>query len=335
MNQELLKVQDEVSRYQSRYMRSLSARLPLNDIGLPTGFWQTDLVLVDVHGDDDEPDDMAWQSLEYIEGFPTLAFTALPFWERIPGEPLTSYELFRAYLDYPGERSFHEVALRLNADKGRSIEFMPDMITSRQLQTQFDLYYWLYRCRAYDLFRDASMARTRAIAGNAMEQEHLSIGSKLFSKCADYFDNDDHFAALGAKGVKDLMKDAVQMQRISVGLSPNGGARSEGASQSVHAGVSHSNDIRRLIKDMGTRSAERDEFHGKDSSEAILDMALGDPETADMVQRLQMQITGTPIQGTGDPEKQIELASIKPSGSATEEVSPAEELAEAVLSGEI
>ena len=331
---ELLNVSDEVLRLQSRYMRALSGKLQLNDIGLPQGFWQTDLTLASGCAEDELPPETVWVELDYVEGFPTIAATAMPFWERIPGEPLNAYSLFREYLDFEdGERSFREVALRINAKAG-ALEGSRGAITPRKLQTHFDLYYWRFRTRAYDLFRDAALQRQKTIAGNRVESEHLRVATSLFEKCSEYFDDEGKFEQLGAKGVMEMMKLTHTIQRLSTGLSMSGPKQSSDG-PSVHA--NSGGDLRQIINAIGRKSVNQDDLKGRDSSLALLEAALADPETADLVQRLSLKIEGTAVQGSGNPDGQLSFAQIQATNAAdtSDEETPADAFANDVLSGDI
>ena len=145
--------------------------------------------------------------LDFGEGFPTA--NGLPFWERLDGELLPYYTLFKIYRDVLplyGRRSIHEVARR-------------QQVSVRTVRAISRLYHWPQRAAAFDAYRalEIELMRTKAIQD--MQSKHSTAANKLFNVAVDYLES----AAkdLDPKAAISLAELAVRLERLSYGMSPD------------------------------------------------------------------------------------------------------------------
>jgi len=118
---------------------TLQEDIPCRDGGIPLGY--VDSVELAKLSASDDPS-LAIVPISFLEGFPTV--NGVPIWERLEGEPLDMYELFRCYLHLPatnGRRAFAAVASRAGIDV-------------RAVTAIASLWHWTVRAAAYDQFKE-------------------------------------------------------------------------------------------------------------------------------------------------------------------------------------
>jgi hypothetical protein len=252
-------------------MASLSERIPRNEYGLPTFIFRSDLL----HGNHFAADDLdaAVISLNYAEGYPTLP-SGGSFWNQLPHEAQSNFELFQGYLDQGAELGIRQLdVLSVGTDK-----------TPSQLLDLYHEYFWSARARAYDLFITAAQAKKRLARVRQMEDDHYDVAGKLLDKVQERFKGefDDWIEELDAKEAVEVLSELVKIQRMSTGLV---GQHASSTAKDIGPGESAENVLRKLAQGAG---AERS---GSDNFQAKLQMLLKDPEKGDVLQAAILEVT--------------------------------------------
>lgn len=266
-------VAEEVMRFQARYVQSLNSQMALNSMGLPTGYWDSSIIVAASPATDEPPPDGAWVALQYDHGFPTVANTAIPFWERLPNEPITAFSAFSYYLAQERGRNLHDLAFEI-AEKGGEATGLSG------LTAYFDLYSWEMRAKAFDLFQAASVARYKAVKAVEIEDSHLSLATSLRIKASAYLEK--NFDKLTGREVIEVLKLSVALERISTGLSPNGPGTGGPGGDPVQIV-----DIKTIIQNITANSVV---LTGNPGADELMNKVLADPETAAIAQELAFKM---------------------------------------------
>lgn len=286
----------------------LFPEVPLNDLGLPTGYYRSDMIdmrtlayeapisegssgtTIDIYNAEDQlkyaeklessRQEMlrhAFVPLSYHEGFPTLP-SGTPYWNQLDHEPIEAYHLLDLYLKLP---SLGEGA--------RSLSFLPSVIEQhlqrhvglKELQELFNTYYWYYRAKSYDLFREAARRKQMELRALEVGDTHYLMAARMMEKLKLYLDNDEDFwDLLTPKVAIDMLKMLMQVQRVSAGL-PAAGPPVAGKDGSANADQSFEVTLRTIAQANNEHSGNK--HH--DANQAM-EQALADPAMADLAQEL-------------------------------------------------
>ena len=184
-----------------------------------------------------------FHELTYIDNYPITPI-GTPFWERLEGEPLSAYEAFRMFRDWPFEegqmrevlsgeqrktkglnsQKYHDAAVvsgTAHPLRSRALEEL-----ARELDVPFPtlnalagLYCWRYRALAYDQYRERE--RDREIKRQAREVEvyHGRLARNLLAKVEEAMDEVEA-EELTPQMMLEWMKQGVQLERISHRMDP-------------------------------------------------------------------------------------------------------------------
>ena len=173
--------------------------------------------LLDVTTPDDISDDIissAKVPIDFEEGFPTI--DGVPFWERLEGEPVPYYKLFKEYreMKYIGDSNENGSFTRSIAKLAESSGML-----GRQLNALSKAYHWQARAKAYDVNKalERQVARERDVA--ALESRHAKISNQLLDQAVDYLT--DHPEQLSPKIALDMVQLAMKSGRLALGLNPD------------------------------------------------------------------------------------------------------------------
>ncbi len=289
------------------HVKQLSKHIPRNQFGLPEGIYRADLLSAhsDVEIEEDpindvesngtvgqslpetysvqladeltiplkrphRPDEhVAYVSLSYVEGFPTLMEDSAPFWARFDWEPPEAFARFEDYL-IQGEAGARQLYLLETTNGGST--------TPSEL---FHLFYWSDRVKAYDLFRIAEFRKRQYHRGLSLDDDHFTKASTLFDMVMKYFtkEDGDFLDTLTPKVAIDLLKAVTQMQRVSAGLpglAPVDAAKKAGFSLEV------------ALEGIAGARVDPNSVQGTviDESGQRLEAALNDPKAAALAQKL-------------------------------------------------
>ncbi len=292
----------ELSRHE--LIKEASSKLPLNRLGLPEGFYRSDLVapyqMTSPTPTSDEHSDQAlkraYVALDYSEGFPALP-DGRPYWSRFEFEPTDAFDVFQIYLDQ-GRKSARQI-FHLPDSPG----VVQDLV---ELQEFFNLYYWETRSKAFDLFRAAAGRKERALRALNVEDRHYMIAERLLDKCLMYLginpdtldfesaeDSEEFWELLTPKTAIDFLKTLSQLQRVSVGL-PASGPLPTGPNQSAN-GLSSMEVILRTLHQENADPDLLDISVTDGDGEKITAKLLQNPEALRTAQELIIKLSsGTP-----------------------------------------
>ena len=141
------------------------------------------------------------------------------------------------------------------------------------------IYYWGLRTRAYDLFRVAQHQKQQELRAIETQDEHYIDARKIRHKIMAYMDDEENFWDLMTPKVAiDLLKLTTALERISAGL-PSAGP----ATNTERAGESLELTFKTIAQ---SNRASSEGATTVDEEGTVLDQALKDPETVNMLQKL-------------------------------------------------
>lgn len=142
------------------------------------------------------------------EGIPTV--NALPIWERLEGEPIEAYELFKKYRmlkELKKTRTMFNLSLLTN-------------IPVSKLETLRHLFNWNYRVHAFDEYISSERQLMLEQYRVDIEGKHLNIANKLAKTAFDYLQENE--SMITPKVALQMLDWAVKLERITTGLNPDG-----------------------------------------------------------------------------------------------------------------
>lgn len=192
---------------------------------LPTAYIDPTQILpclLDAESPDDIADDViqaATIPISMDEGIPTIE--GVPFWERLEGEPIPYYKLFKEYREMkylPNDKEnniYTRSIARLATSSG---------MAGRQLNALSRGYHWQMRAKAYDKYKELEKQMLRQRNIEMLEAKHAQISNELLDQAVAYLKS--HPEQLQPKTAIDLVELATRTGRVSLGLYPDkpGGA---------------------------------------------------------------------------------------------------------------
>lgn len=234
--------------------QALSQEISPNEYGLLPYYLRADLIPLNYNALEPEQRahflSLARSDLIYSDGFPTTQEGTV-FWERLPQESHADYWMFEKYLSMAsqyGYRSIQLLARALAQEHGHatqhtkaiaaSNEFMDvEVSTAQAEQTVLDAdalvraqqdyirklyvyYYWSQRATSYDRVGAAATRKIRASRAIQLEDRHYGKLEKITEKLFKRFEGftEDDLDKLEAPDIMKMLKDAIQLQRVTVGL---------------------------------------------------------------------------------------------------------------------
>lgn len=271
--------------------RELAKALPRNDYGLPKYLYRPDLIGEDffVMDHEDQEDLLATATIDifYAEGFPAFE-DGSAIWSQMPFEPDNAYRAFKAYLEQ-AER----IGVRRIESLYRDPETQPAIdpaFNQRDLTELHTYYFWLPRCKAYDLFQLAAAQKLRERRVLSIQDQHFLESESLMTQVRKYFDMRDEdtgellwIEELTPKVALDFLDKLIKIQRISVGLPAHGLANAD------ENGVSKNASVEVTLRQIAKMGADPDSDKRK-GVDAGLEMLLTDPETSKLAQELIIKV---------------------------------------------
>lgn len=168
---------------------------------LATGFTSSAEALID------SPPDGALLPVSYLEGLPTVE--GLPIWEKLEGEKLEYYDVFKRYRNMRDAKTQRAV-FKLALETGLEV---------RQLEMLRQIYHWNIRVQAYDEYLAKERAVNLELRRLEIEGKHAKTAEKLYKMSADYLG--EHPELLTPKLAMQMLEMAIRLERISSGMSPD------------------------------------------------------------------------------------------------------------------
>lgn len=216
----------EFYRKLGNLVQYFQVNLPSNAHGIPLQLIDPSVLaekLADYETSDDVPTDVVntatWEII-LEEGMPLVE--GVPIWERLDGESVAYYNLFKAYreaLYLEGARAIAKLA----ASTG---------IQMRNLTMLSRTYHWALRCKAYDFHKKIQAQRMKEIEIQKLESKHAKTADKLLEMSMSYLE--EHEQQLSPKIAVQLLQVAAKMGRLAVGLQADKPGTDGGGSTSIN-----------------------------------------------------------------------------------------------------
>lgn len=219
------------------WVSALQETLPLTSANQPLAYIDPEAIAAtgmtsDISDFLDNPPTNAVIPLNYLEGFATIG--GLPFWERLDGEPIPYYELFKTYRDdiAPGIKMTSYASdgeLKAGAKDSDIIGTgkLPSRMLyklaektgcdMRKLNALRQIWHWQDRLVAYDGYKNKQRQIMRQREVQMMEGRHAKVAKQIFQQCTDYMNS--HIEDLSPKTALQWFETAVKLERLSLGLS--------------------------------------------------------------------------------------------------------------------
>jgi len=267
----------------TQYFQSLQKNIntlpgaPLNTLGLPSkipGFYCSPNVMLTAlhhlphdfakaskHGTifDAVPEEVINDSLHAIDtnyGYAIASYTGLPLWERLDGEPVPYYHLFKLYRDLVLTRATRSVMQLHDLGLG-----MP----ATHIASLSRAYHWQLRARCFDAYTKVEFAARKQKEVETLEGRHSKVSSDLLDQAVTYLLK--HPEQMYAKHAITLTKLAVEIGRISVGL-PMNGPREAGSNASKSNSNGPSVTVNNTNMQAGENAKQMALIHGSESVDA-------------------------------------------------------------------
>lgn len=150
--------------------------------------------------------------IDILDNTPVIA--GLPVWDRLDGERIDFYNVFKLYRDSrylmldTGEYVFQS---RTMAGLARKLN-LPGALLSYLSK----LYAWTTRCSYYDEYMEEQMRKRRAIEVQLLQADHYKTANRLMKKALEYLEN--HDGMLKPKEAIEMLELGLKYSRISLGL---------------------------------------------------------------------------------------------------------------------
>lgn len=214
--------------------------IPLNADGIPKMYIDPTQIMPHLL-DIDTPDDLAESvveeaktAIDFEDGFPTVE--GVPFWERLEGEPMPYYKLFKEYreMKFVGEANSRGYISRSIAKLSES-----SSIPGKHLNALSHIYHWQLRVKAFDKYKEMQCALDKQRNIEMLENKHAKVSNELLDQAVDYLLQ--HPEQLSPKTAIDLVQLSIRAGRLAVGLNPDKPGVSSGASGGTHVSIVNQN----------------------------------------------------------------------------------------------
>jgi len=208
--------------------------------------------LLDTKTYDDIPPSAIEQAkvkIDTYEGMPTV--DGIPIWERLEGEPIPYYKMFKQYRDmkYSGvivstipqvtceasTQATDNSANQLGSSEAKGIAAEGALVNTKviftrsiaklseqsqmsgkQLNILSRIYHWQLRVKAYDVYKVIEKEQIKQRNIEVLESKHAKISNELLEEAAEYLKK--HSEQLSPKVAIDLITLAIKAGRIANGL---------------------------------------------------------------------------------------------------------------------
>jgi hypothetical protein len=272
-------------------MRDLNQHIPNTEYHLPAYIFRADMIPAGLHDlsakDQSQFTEAATLELDYVQGFPTLP-DGEPFWSQLPAESPEAYRAFIAYLDMPRQESDFGGAEGLAAPV-RQLHLLKTQLglPIGTLMSYAVMYYWIPRSKAYDMFILASHSKQKHYRLLEAENNHYRLAGKFLAYAESFLDevftDPERFELRPNEAINLLMK-MVQVQRLSLGVSPMGAHQGNNGSNAPSKAASLEVILRGIAQESGELAkATQDD-------EAAARKLFEDPTILEAAQQLIIQL---------------------------------------------
>lgn len=193
------------------FVQFFQVGFPTNSLGVPSKLVLPAPLLenlLDYENTDDVPDEVleiATVAIEYHDGIPTV--DGLPIWEKLEGETIPHYNLFKEYRDMialHGTRSMVKVADN-------------HQILSKYVSALAKVYNWSLRCKVYDAIKSIEAERKRQYQIEKLSNRHSEVAAKMLEQGMEYLEA--HPEQMNPKLALQMVETAMKAGRLALGLS--------------------------------------------------------------------------------------------------------------------
>lgn len=269
---------------------------------------------------DEVPDAQVLQArtrVEFSEGFPTI--DGVPLWERLDGERVDFYQLFKTYRELrytEGSRSVARVAA------------MHDM-EPRHVNLLSKAYHWQLRVRAFDHNRAMTRKMMRLNAIEELDDRHGHFANKMLAMSMDYLEK--HPEQLNPKVAIQLAELGFKKERLALGLQqdkPGAEIASQRGAQITienHSNVGSNNTQTNqvgIIEKMDEKAKDvthlESVLHVLEESGAFTAEAEAKKQEALEAEETRRLLAGEQVVEEADVQKELEAAVLTDSASASD-----------------
>lgn len=153
--------------------------------------------------------------IQYLDSTPMI--DGFPVWERLPGERVEFYGLFKLYRDsryFLLDNGDHVLVNRTMAGLARQLH-----LSGATLTYISNLYSWKTRCALYDNYMELENQKRAAQRISLIQSDQMGIAKKLCDQAMDYLNH--NFKNLAPKDVLKALELGLQISRINAGLLPD------------------------------------------------------------------------------------------------------------------
>lgn len=167
---------------------------------------------------EDVTEEQVQRSLWHIEVQGDYALIdGVPVWDRLEGERLDFYTLFKLYRDSRYgliDNGDYVLCSRSMAGLASKLSIAPLLIS-----TISRIYNWSTRCSYYDAFFEREMVRRKQLEIQLMQQDHLRAASSLLRRAMDYFE--ENAGVMTPKEALSMAELGFKVSRLSLGMMPD------------------------------------------------------------------------------------------------------------------
>lgn len=265
-------------------IKYLAQNTSTNHYGLPEYIFRSDLLPHDFFSLDSSGQNSAQEAalleLDYSQGYATLP-NGETFWNQMPHESAEDFRCFHHFLGMPRQSRGNEHAPSAPVRQLNLLKPITGKSSVELLSLSYQ-YYWPERARAYDLFMVASHQKQKELRTQNIEDKHFERAQRFVEYAETYLEEvfaDPEAAELTPKEAFDMMHKMMMMQRLSVGLSPNG-AHAGKDENKTPANASLEVIMRTIAKNAGIESADQK------STQALTQELFKDPDNLYKAQEL-------------------------------------------------
>ncbi len=200
----------------AEHVYNLQLTLPKNKDDLPTAYIDAQIIASSGLIEGSLTSDFVSKAvikINYEEGIPLVS--GLPFWERLDGELIDYYTIFKEYRNQKDKgflRSHKNIAEAYNLP----INFIYSLSK---------VYHWTLRINAYDLYKKRELEFLRNKQITDMEGKHTKAAKEVFESTLqlyqDLIGDKDKKWFITPKNIHQMLEFAVKLERLSLGISPD------------------------------------------------------------------------------------------------------------------
>lgn len=221
------------------FVQQLQSTIETNNQGIPMKYIDPNVVAECVpyaKSVDDIPEEkfqQAFVNIEFEDGIPVI--DGVPFWERLDGERIDYYKIFKEYRDmkYTDELGYEARSIAKLADNMK--------VPGRLLTILSKIYHWTPRTKAFDIYKARQFELQKAKQREQLESKHAKTANELLEQALSYIQK--HPNALNPKVALQMIELGMKYGRISVGLQGDKPGTANAPSYQTNIAIHQSNTI--------------------------------------------------------------------------------------------